>query len=103
MSASRSDWTQDGEFLDGAGNTVRAYDEVTLRQNVRPSEAGNVTADIIPAGTRATVLFFSRLDPVVLQLECPLGENAFAFAMENADQVTLATRAEDKHAAWRAH
>ena len=103
MSASRTDWTQDGEFLDSAGNTVRAYDDVTLSRNVRPSDAGSVTADIIPAGTRATVLFFTKYDPVVLQLECFLGETAFAFAVEHADQVTLGMRAEDKRAARRGH
>lgn len=99
MTSGRIDWTQEGAFVDAAGQQVRAYDDVTLLHDVPQTRPGNTSIASVPAGSRATVLFFTRGKPVLLDLECYPSPESFTFAQALAEQVRFAMRAEDKHRA----
>jgi hypothetical protein len=92
-------WTQEGTLADSEGNQVRAYDDVVLMSAVPVRDQGNgPQAEVVPAGSQATVLFFTSTEPVQLDLECYV-DKGFCFAQSNATNVRLSLRNEDKYAA----
>jgi len=96
MTEDRDDWVQEGEFLDAGGKAVRSYDDVILLDAVPQHAAGNVSVEIIPSGSRCTVLFFTASAPQLVDLECYLDRQGFAFALVPADRLRLLQRREDK-------
>ena len=91
-------WTQEGTFVDSAGNWVRAFDDVVLLSPVPVrAEGRGGSPEVVAVGTQATVLFFTETEPVQLDLECYVGDG-FCFANSAAANVRLSIRAEEKHA-----
>ncbi len=91
------DWTQDGAFIGSDGRPVRCYDDVVLSRPI-PVEGG-VRTDVteVPAGTTGTVLFYSRGPVGIAQLECDVGEDAFAFGYEELWRLKLHMTNEEKY------
>jgi hypothetical protein len=93
----REDWTPDGTFLSSDGVSVRAKDEVFVIDPIRVTGQGNGGPfQIVPAGSQATVLFFTTEPPVELELECYVGDG-FCFAETTAANVRFAMRIEEKY------
>jgi uncharacterized Zn ribbon protein len=85
----------DEQVVAGAhGVVLREYDDVQLLRSIKSSGAGNVTVDVIPAGTRGTII--NALDDNQVQIECYVGPKEFAFALEDAAQLQLVQRREEK-------
>ncbi|HWD49246.1 MAG TPA: hypothetical protein VG309_04930 [Rhizomicrobium sp.] len=77
-----------------AQEVLREYDDVQLLRPIKSSSAGNVTVDIFPTGTRATII--GALEGNQAMLECYVGSNGFAFAEQDAAQLRLIQRREEK-------
>jgi hypothetical protein len=85
----------DEQSVAGAGGVVlREYDDVQFLRPVKSSGDGNVTVDVIPAGTRGTII--NTLGDNRAQIECYVGPKEFAFALEDASQLQLVQRREEK-------
>ena len=85
----------DEQAVVGANGVVlREYDDVQFLRSVKSSGAGNVSVDLIPAGTRGTII--NTLDDNQVQIECYVGPREFAFALEDAVQLQLVQRREEK-------
>jgi hypothetical protein len=90
-------WTQDDAFVGRDGRLVRCYDDVILARPI-PVEGGVRTdVSIVPEGTIATVLFYSKGPVGCAQLECYVGEDAFTFGYEEISQLSLHMTNEEKY------
>ena len=76
------------------GVMLREYDDVLFLRSVKSNGAGNVSVDVIPAGTRGTII--NTLENNQVQIECYVGPKEFAFALEDAAQLQLVQRREEK-------
>lgn len=82
------DWTQDGAFLGADGKPVRAYDDVVLLRDIAP-ENDPASPYVVPAGTTATVLFFSERAEGVAQLELNWDTTAVVLGYEDQRYLRL--------------
>ena len=91
-----TDWEQDGFFVDANGVLVKCYDHVVLLTDVEVREQGHGGPfEIVPAGSTAVPLFYTKSEPVILDVECLLGEGAFCFAETKASDVQLLATGEE--------
>lgn len=96
--AHRKDWRQDGHFADTDGTMVKCYDDVTLLAPAKARSWGNgEPVPEFPAGTRATILFYTLEAPVLVDAEC-YTKDGFGFAHVQAAEVRLLCTAEAKRA-----
>ena len=78
----------------GNGDVLREYDDVVLLRDVPSCAAGSVEVDVIRAGTRGTIIIM--LDGNRVEIECDVDVGKFAFAQEDAGQLRLVRRREEK-------
>ena len=84
----------DESYVVGAdGTTLREYDDVIVLRQLVPDSAGNVSPDVIKAGTRATIIL---IDEGVAHLECYVGPRQFAFAHDAGAHLRLWRSREEK-------
>ena len=91
----RRDWEQQGFFADADGALVKCYDHVTLLVDAPVESQGRGGPfDKVPAGTTAVPLFYTVDEPVILELECWIG-NGICFAQVPPSQVRLLKTGEE--------
>ena len=90
-------WTQDGTFRGADGVAVRAYDDVVLLRDIKP-ENDPSAADVVPAGTTGTVLFFSTRSDGVAQLELSWRPRQVVIGYEDQRFLRLHMTNEQKYA-----
>ena len=93
----REEWTQDGGFFGSDGRWVRCYDDVILSRPIPVESAVRTNVAEVPAGTICTVLFYSKGPAAKAELECCVGENAFAFGYEEVSALKLFATYEEKN------
>jgi hypothetical protein len=76
------------------GEVLREYDDVVLLRSAKPSGSGNAAVDVVEAGTTGTII--TILDHDRVEIECYVESNRFAFAQEEATQLRLVRRREEK-------
>ena len=91
------EWTQDGAFAGSDGRSVRCYDDVILSRAIPVDGGVRTDASEVPAGTIATVLFYSTGSVGVAQLECYVGDDAFTFGYEELSRLKLHMTNEEKY------
>lgn len=96
--AERTDWTadEDASFLAGDGSVIRRHDDVSLIEAapVKWQGIGGPWKEA-PAGSLATVLFFTTAEPIETHLECYV-DDGFCLVETPAKNLRLAMRYEEK-------
>jgi hypothetical protein len=93
-------WTTDGVFAGADGRAIGYCDDVLLTRAIAVRDGVRTTVSEVPEGTICTVMFWTEGPNVLADLECYIGEDAFAFGYEEGTHLKLHQSAEEKRVEW---